>query len=67
MASDKAIKQTSQDQADDVQTSIRIPLDVYTAVKHELAERGPGATAQDLWIEAMRKFLKLPSPKKEAA
>ena len=51
---------TLTDQQEEMaQTAFRLPLDLYKAVAHEVAERGPGATVQGLWIEAMRKFLKL--------
>jgi hypothetical protein len=51
---DNTLSATDQEQ---VQIGIRIPADVYKAVAHEAIERD--TTAQQLWIDAMRKFLKL--------
>ena len=55
----------TDDREETVQTGIRIPLELQKTVAKAAIDRE--TTAQQLWIDAMRKFLKLPSPNKDAA
>lgn len=48
---------TGEEKEETIQTGIRIPLDLYKTVGKEAIDRG--TTQQQLWIDAMRKFLKL--------
>jgi hypothetical protein len=56
MSTNQTIKTISQ--ADETQqVTIRVPEDLHRAVKIEAINRK--ATAQDIWIAAVRKYLKL--------
>lgn len=56
--SDKDNTLTDAREEELVQKGIRIPAYLSKAVAHEAIDRG--TTEQQLWIDAMHKFLKIP-------
>lgn len=60
MAANTDIQKVPQAETGDFQkTSMSIPADLHLAVRIEAMKRR--MDAQDLWVEAMRRFLNLPA------